>query len=286
MLNSKENDAEGTVLSGADNNFELSTAALDQTFFRTSSKQGFLNQELKKKIRKNISDWHYIDLLISTFKPEQLIELEIFLWNEAIDFAESTLQKKLAREYITSHMESTANYHRRQMCGEPLMACRANYCIHSNPACASHKLREQIRSITKIFDRRNNRGEAQDRALENFLKNLIKKFSLFSIIITTETGLPIAAISDLEQTEAGDNSDFVRFFYKHLERYIKNDESNGSVYFDVPLQAVSQKVASGNQVLIITLLSLKSHHLDVAMFLATVGINRIYSENDVAHTKN
>lgn len=285
MFNSKENDRETIEVSGGNDFESLPVSVLDQMFSRSPSMQDVLSQELKKKIRKNISDWHYIDSLISSFSPEQLIELEIFLWNEAIEFAEGTLQKKLAREYITGHMEPTANYHRRQMCGEPLLACRANYCIHSNPACASRKLKEQIRSIAKVFDRRTFRDMAHDRALENFLKNLIRKFSLFSVIVTTENGMPVAAMSDLEQSEAGDQSEFVRFFYKHLERYIKNENTSGSVYFDVPLQAVSQKVAVGDQTLIITLLSMKIHNLDVAMFLATMGINRIYSENGTVHTK-
>lgn len=282
MFNSKENAEETMVLNGG---IEVeSSSALDNTFSRSSSTKESLNRELKKKIRKNISDWNYIDSLISTLIPEQLIELEIFLWNEAIEFAESTLQKKLAREFITAHMEPTANYHRRQMCGEPLSACRANYCIHSNPACASRKLKEQIRAITKVFDRRTEREMEHDRALEHFLKKLIIKFGLFSIIVTTENGMPISAISDLEQSETGNQSEFVRFFYKHLERYIKNEKSSGSVYFDVPLQAVSQKVVIGAQMLIITLVSMKSNNLDVAMFLATMGVNRIYAENGKART--
>lgn len=284
MFHPKENDLETIALN--EENDMKSSANLEITFFRSPSPEESLNRELKKKIRKNISDWSYIDSLISKLKPQQLIELEIFLWNEAIQFAEGTLQKKLAREYITAHMEPTANYHRRQMCAEPLSACRANYCIHSNPACASRKLKEQIHAITKVFDRRNDRHTAQNRALENFLANLIKKFSLFSVIVTTDTGLPIAAISDLEQSETADRSEFVRFFYKHLERYIKNDKSNGSVYFDVPLQAVSQKIAVEGQTLILTLLSLKSYNLDVAMFLATLGINRIYSEKNSADLRN
>ena len=116
MFNSKENVEETMVLNGGID-VELSSA-LDNTFSRSSSSKESLNRELKKKIRKNISDWNYIDSLISTLIPEQLIELEIFLWNEAIEFAEGALQKKLAREFITAHMEPTANYHRRQMCGE------------------------------------------------------------------------------------------------------------------------------------------------------------------------
>ncbi|KAB2881540.1 hypothetical protein F9K33_00340 [bacterium] len=282
MFNSKENVEETMVLNGGID-IELSSA-LDNTFSRSSSSKESLNRELKKKIRKNISDWNYIDSLISTLIPEQLIELEIFLWNEAIEFAEGALQKKLAREFITAHMEPTANYHRRQMCGEPLSACRANYCLHSNPACASRKLKEQIRAITKVFDRRTEREMEHDRALEHFLKKLIIKFGLFSIIVTTENGMPISAISDLEQSATGNQSEFVRFFYKHLERYIKNEKSSGSVYFDVPLQAVSQKVFIGAQMLIITLVSMKSNNLDVAMFLAAMGVNRIYAENGKART--
>lgn len=285
MFQTRENERE-TVAMNEENDFSSSSeAALDQSFFRSSLPQEHLTREFKKKIRKNISDWNYIDSLISPLNPEQLIELEIFLWDEAIQFAEGTLQKKLAREFITSHMEPTANYHRRQMCGEPLSACRANYCIHSNPACASLKLKEQIHAIANVFDRRGDRNSRKNRALDTFLENLLKKFSLSSVIVTTDTGLPIASLSDLEQFGNGDYSEFVRFFYKHLERYIKNNESNGSVYFDVPLQAISQKINFKNQTLIITLLSMKSHNLDVAMFLANLGLTRIYAEQNV-ETKN
>lgn len=280
MFQSRENDRE-TATMIEENTSVLLSEALDQSFFRSSSVQESLSREFKKKIRKNISDWNYIDSLISTLKPEQLIELEVFLWNEAILFAEGTLQKKLAREFITSHMEPTANYHRRQMCGEPLSACRANYCLHSNPTCASLKLKEQIHAIAKVFDRRGDMTSRQIRALDSFLENLLKKFSLFSVIVTTDTGQPIASISDLEQSGTGDYSEFVRFFYKHLERYIRNEKSNGSVYFDVPLQAISQKINLENQTLIITLLSMKSHNLDVAMFLANLGLNRIYAEQRI-----
>jgi hypothetical protein len=269
-----------------ENEESLPITELDQTFLRAASSNETLSRELKKKIRRNISDWPYIDSLISSFTPEQLIELEIFLWNEAIEFAKTTLQKKLAREFITSHMEPTANYHRRQMCGEPFSACRANYCIHSNPICASRKLKEQIRAITKVFDRRSDRDKLHQKSLEKFLQNLIRKFSLFSIIVTGEDGAPIAALSDLEQTETCEQSDFVKFFYKHLERYIKNEKSNGSIYFDVPLQAVSQKIVHDKHVFILTLLSIKNHNLDVAMFLATLGIHRIYSEQKSDDTLN
>ncbi|MBL7995251.1 hypothetical protein JNM05_07745 [bacterium] len=285
MFQSRENEREiiSTITEG-----DSSSPAhdLDQALSRSLTIQETLTRDVKKKIRKNITDWAYIETLISNFNPDQLIELEIFLWNEAIQFAESALQKKLAREFITSHMEPTANYHRRQMCGEPLSACRANYCIHSNPGCASRKLKEQIRAIAGIFDRRTDRNEAQDKALESFLKNLIKKFSLFSVIVTTDNGLPVIALSDLEQSGAADSSEFVRFFYKHLERYIKDNKSSGSVYFDVPLQAVSQKITIGTQTLILTLLSMKSQSLDVSMFLATLGINRIYAEKDAVQAKN
>jgi hypothetical protein len=285
MFQSRENDRETATMIEEKDSVPLSEA-LDQSFFRSSSAQQSLSREFKKKIRKNISDWNYIDSLISNLKPEQLIELEVFLWNEAILFAEGALQKKLAREFITSHMEPTANYHRRQMCGEPLSACRANYCLHSNPACASLKLKEQIHAIAKVFDRRGDMNSRQIRALDSFLENLLKKFSLFSVIVTTDTGQPIASISDLEQSGTGDYSEFVRFFYKHLERYIRNEKSNGSVYFDVPLQAISQKINLENQTLIITLLSMKSHNLDVAMFLANLGLTRIYAEHGVEEAKN
>ncbi len=249
------------------------------TEFKTSFVQGTLSRDLLKKIRKNISDPHFIDSIMTGMTVEQLMELQIFLWHEAIDFAENTLHRKLAREFITSRMEPTANYHRRQMCSEPVTACRANYCVHSNPMCASQKLREQIRSMISLFDRRSRRTEEQDKALEHYLQNIIRKFGLFAAVVTTGDGLPVAALSDLEQSGGGEHSEFAKFFYRHLERYAKSGSANGSVYFDLPLQAVSHKMVVAQNTLILTLLSVKNVNLDVAMFQATFGIERIYREN-------
>lgn len=257
--------------------------------FKTSVVQGTLSRDILKKIRKNVSDSHYIDSVMTAMTVEQLIELQIFLWHEAMDFTENTLHRKLAREFITSRMEPTANYHRRQMCSEPLTACRANYCVHSNPMCASQKLREQIRGMVTLFDRRSCRAEQQDKALEKYLQNIIRKFGLFAVVVTTGDGLPVAALSDLEQSGGSEHSEFVQFFYRHLERYAKSGSMNGSVYFDLPLQAVSHKMVVAQNTLILTLLSVKNVNLDVAMFQATFGIERIYHEdhsNTVTPTKD
>jgi len=236
-----------------------------------------LDRETKKKIRKNISNWNVVSSIISNYSPEQLIEVQSLLWNEAMAYAENVLHQKLAREFITARIEPTANYHRRQMCAEPVSACRANYCIHSNPACATKKLNEQIKAIATIFDRRVGRTENPENSLEDYLQNLILRFGLFAIIVTTEDGVPVAAASDLKNLDdCNHHSELVKFFYKHLERYIKDEKNEGSVYYDVSFQALSHKIAHGDQKFIITMLAIKTANLNVAMFQSLLGINRIY----------
>lgn len=247
-----------------------------------------LSRDIKKKIRRNIQDWSVIEALIQPFTPSQLIELEAFLWDEAMAYAETNLHQKMTREFITSRMEPTANYHRRQMCNEPLIACRANYCIHSNPECASRKLREHIRAIAGIFDRRTARNASINDALDKFLQQLIKKFGLFAVVLTTDNGVPVAAVSDIDvgNPSSGDHSDFIRFFYAHLQKYIDSKSQDRSVYFDVDLKAVSQKFETDGQAMIITLLGVKDINFDVAVFQATMGISRIFSQEETMRSNN
>ncbi|NUM80523.1 hypothetical protein HUU42_06915 [bacterium] len=247
-----------------------------------------LSRDIKKKIRRNIQDWNLVETMIQSFTPSQLIELEAFLWDEAMAYAETNLHQKMTREFITSRMEPTANYHRRQMCNEPLIACRANYCIHSNPECASRKLREHIHAIAGVFDRRNARNASTNEALDKFLQQLIRKFDLFALILTTDDGIPVAALSDIDvgNPSSGDHSDFVRFFYAHLQKYIDSKSNDRSVYFNIDLKAVSQKFEADGQPMIITLLSVKDVNFDVAVFQATMGISRIFAQAETMRSND
>lgn len=248
--------------------------------YKSAPFRGTLTYEMLQNIRRSIADKRHIESVMANLQTEQLIELQNFLWHEAMEHVHSILQQDMTREYITSRMESTANYHRRQMCSEPLSACRANFCIHSNPACAGRKLKDQIRALSGLFDRRTSRSEAQDQSIGKFLSGIVRRFGLSAAIVTTDDGMPVAAVSNLDRPNKTDSSEFVNFFYRHLERYARSDASAGSVYYDVPLQAVSHKLVLANQTLILTLLSVRNVHLDVAMFRAAFGVERICLENN------
>jgi hypothetical protein len=251
----------------------------NQDGFRAIKIQLTLSRELKKKIRQNICDWTYVENIINTLSPQALVELETFLWDEAIQYGESVLQQKLTREYITGRMESTPNYHHKQGCNEPLIACRANYCIHSNPNCASFKIKQHIKAIAGVFDRRTLTMRDAKESLDNYFRHFIEKYGLVSMILTTSTGVPVAAVSEFDSQTLShyDHSDFVKSFFLHLNQYIDASTTSGSVTFDINLKAITQKIEIKAQKLIVTLLSVKEESLDVSLFQAVIGIDRILS---------
>lgn len=260
---------------------EILQDAPDQTY-RRENEAGLLSRELKQKIRKNIFDWKTVEPIVRTLSAEQLVELEVFLWKEAMDHAGNALEQKLTREYITARMEPTPNYHRRQMCGEPLSACRANYCVYSNPNCASRKLLEHIKAIATVFDRRTLRNHDRDSDLDAFLHELVKRNGLFGAILTSDDGAPIAAVSDLDQTAGVDHSDFIRSFYRHLEVFISRQPTEAAAHFDLFVKAASQKLAVDDRILILTVLGTNEKRLDGALLEGGLGVKRIYgSLNEV-----
>lgn len=246
--------------------------APDQT--RRDMETGLVSREWKQKIRKNILDWKSVEPMVLALSAEQLVELEIFLWKEAMDHAGSTLEQKLTREYVTSRMEPTANYHRRQMCGEPLDACRANYCIQSNPNCASRKLVEHIKAIATVFDRRTVRTKSRGNDVEGFFHELVKRHELFGAILTSGEGAPIAAVSDLDQST--DHSDFVQSFYRNLEKSLADHPVETTRYFDLFVKAASHKFSIRQSVLILTVLGSEVAKLDAALTSGVPGIKRIH----------
>ncbi len=245
-----------------------------------------LSSELKTRIRRNIQDWETVEALIEPLSPRQLLQVENFLWSEALSYAEHTLQQKLTREFITSRMEPTANYHRRQMCGEPLIACRANYCIHSNPACASRKLKEHIRSIVTVFDRRSARTNTSREALNKFLQHVVQKFGIFGVILSDERGAPVAAASDLDpdSADASEHSVFSRMLLDYVSKAGHTTSEGQPVSFELNLKAVSHMVDSGGRRLLLTVLSQREYSPDLAVFHASMGINRILSEDQELQT--
>lgn len=258
---------------------EVMRDAPDQTY-RRENEAGLLGRELKQKIRKNIFHWKSVEPIVWTLSAEQLVELEVFLWKEAMEHAGNTLEQKLAREYITARMEPTSNYHRRQMCGEPLSACRANYCIHSNPNCASRKLLEHIKAIATVFDRRTMRNHERSTDLDTFMHELVKRHGLFGAILTSDDGAPIAAVSDLDQAGGVDHSDFIRSFYRHLEAFIAHQPTEAAAHFDLFVKAASQKLAIDHQTLILTVLGTNAKRLDGALLEGGLGVKRIHGTLD------
>lgn len=248
-----------------------------QDAHRSDENKNRLSRELKKNIRRNIHDREYLLSVLGQMTAEELIELEAFIWKEALQYCNNEFHTTLARTYITEHLEPTANYHRRQMCGEPIDACRANYCIQSNPACASRKLTEHILAITAVFDRRRDRDDNLQQSLSRFLKHMIQKHELFGAILTDENGMPYAAVTDMDQNR-NDQSQFIRLFYMHLMKYLKNEKNDFSYGYDLPVQVVVQKFQTEKQKLAISLLSMKELNFDVVLFQMTLGIQRIFME--------
>ena len=245
--------------------------------FRQPVYEEQLTREIKEHLLENIHNWSFVEPVIASFSAPQLVELENYLWKEATEYAQNTLQKKLAREFITRRIEPTSSYHRRQICSEPLIACRANYCVYSNPNCAGRKLREHIQAISSIFDRRTRRSNRWQDAIDTFLQHMINKLSLFGIIVTNSEGAPIAAISELENRRDISGSDFVRTFFAHLGDYIAKESDELTRFGNVNVNASSQRIQLDKDTFIVTLLSIHDVDFYSATDQVAHGIRRIFS---------
>mgnify|MGYP005835034291 CR=1 FL=1 len=104
----------------------------------------------KQKLMDHIEDEELFLELLQTFKPRELVEVQVIFWNYVIDYA-STVGKNFNRRTLTSRMEPTANYQYRVGCHERIDYCRGNICLNTHPNCASEKLRGQIAVLRQML---------------------------------------------------------------------------------------------------------------------------------------
>ncbi|RJP75412.1 MAG: hypothetical protein C4524_11885 [Candidatus Zixiibacteriota bacterium] len=87
---------------------------------------------------------------LDTFRPRELVEVQVILWNYVIDYS-SSVGKNYNRRNLTSRMEPTANYQYRVGCHERIDYCRGNICLNTHPNCAGNKLKGQIAVLREIL---------------------------------------------------------------------------------------------------------------------------------------
>ncbi len=104
----------------------------------------------KQKLIDRIEDQELFFELLDTFKPRELVEVQVILWNYVIDYS-SVVGKNFGRRNLTSRMEPTANYQYRVGCQERIDYCRGNICLNTHPNCASDKLKSQIAVLRDIL---------------------------------------------------------------------------------------------------------------------------------------
>ena len=104
----------------------------------------------KQKLIDYIDDKEVFFELLDTFRPRELVEIQVILWNYVIDYS-FVVGKNYTRHNLTDRMESTANYQYRVGCFERIDYCRGNICINTHPNCASNKLKSQIAVLRDII---------------------------------------------------------------------------------------------------------------------------------------
>lgn len=97
----------------------------------------------KQKLMDYLDDDELFTELLETFKPRELVEIQVIMWNYVIDYSYET-GKNFSRHDLTERMEPTANYQYRVGCHERVDYCRGNICINTHPNCAGDKLKSQI----------------------------------------------------------------------------------------------------------------------------------------------
>lgn len=104
----------------------------------------------KQKLMDRLEDEELFLGLLDTFRPRELVEIQVIFWNYVIDYS-NTVGKNFSRHNLTSRMEPTANYQYRVGCSERVDYCRGNICINTHPNCASDKLKSQIAVLRDIL---------------------------------------------------------------------------------------------------------------------------------------
>jgi hypothetical protein len=113
----------------------------------------------KQKLIDNLDDEELFFSLLDTFRPRELVEVQVILWNYVIDYS-SVMGKNYNRRNLTSRMEPTANYQYRVGCSERIDYCRGNICLNTHPNCAGTKLKGQISVLRDILIELKNAGSS------------------------------------------------------------------------------------------------------------------------------
>lgn len=104
----------------------------------------------KQKLLDRLEDQELFISLLETFKPRELVEVQVIFWNYVIDYS-NLVGQHYTRHNLTGRMEPTANYQYRIGCQERIDYCRGNICINTHPNCASAKLKNQISVLRDII---------------------------------------------------------------------------------------------------------------------------------------
>ena len=104
----------------------------------------------KQKLIDYLEDEELFNELLDTFKPRELVELQVIFWNYVIDYSYVT-GKNFSRHNLTERMEPTSNYQYRVGYNERIDYCRGNICINTHPNCAGDKLKAQILVLREIL---------------------------------------------------------------------------------------------------------------------------------------
>ena len=76
----------------------------------------------KQKLIDHLEDDKLFEQILDTFKPRELVEIQVILWNYVIDYS-YVVGKNFSRSNLTGRMEPTSNYQYRVGCNE-----RIDYC--------------------------------------------------------------------------------------------------------------------------------------------------------------
>lgn len=89
--------------------------------------------------------------LIDGLLAREVIEFQGFVWDRTVEMGLKVRGTKFERREITARMTPTANFQRQQGCSERIYYCKGTHCIHSNPACAKQKIKEQVDVMGEVF---------------------------------------------------------------------------------------------------------------------------------------
>jgi len=109
-----------------------------------SGNESALKSSIKLRAIYSILDEKPVSEIMDHLKIPEIIELQKFIWDLAVEFGIKVRGKKFTRKDITRKMPSTTEYQRSVGCGEKIYYCKSTHCINSNPECATQKIKQQV----------------------------------------------------------------------------------------------------------------------------------------------